>query len=332
VHIRQNNGEIMVKLRSLGTAALLLGLSSCSTANILLFHPAGPVAGAEWRFTIIDVAVMCLLIVPVAIITAVFIWRYRKSAGATYDPKFSHSLPLEVVMWGVPLALVCLLGFFSYQSTFLVNPGEPTSLSDDSNVLNVDVITTDWQWVFVYPDQKIATVDTLVVPAGRRVQLRLTSTSVTNDFYIPQVAPMIDVMPGMRTGDAFQVNRPGNFEGFSADFSGAGFSWMQFATHVVSPADFKDWVAKTEAAPKTLSYTAFTKLAQPTFNMKATPIYFGSADPHLLDQVVTAAMNGTVYPVPDDIMTKAPNPTPTPAATSTPTPVKPDESATKQAS
>jgi cytochrome o ubiquinol oxidase subunit 2 len=139
-------------------------------------------------------------------------------------------------------------------------------------------------------------------------------------------------MPGMRTGDAFQVNRPGNFEGFSADFSGAGFSWMQFATHVVSPADFNSWVVKTQAAPKTLSYTAFTKLAQPTFNMKATPIYFGSADPHLFDQVVTAAMNGTVYPVPDDIMTKAPNPTPTPAATSTLTPVKPDESATKQAS
>jgi len=320
----------MARLRALGAAALMLGLCSCGTANVLLFHPRGAVAGAEWRFTLLDVGVMCLLIVPVAVIIAVFIWRYRKSAGAAYDPKFSHSLPLEIVMWGVPLALVCLLGFFSYQSTFLVNPGEPTSLSDGGDVLHVDVITTDWQWVFVYPAQKIATVDTLVVPAGRRVQLRLTSTSVTNDFYIPQVAPMIDVMPGMRTADAFQVNAPGSFEGFSADFSGAGFSWMQFSTRVVSAADFAGWVEKTQASPKTLSYQAFTRLARPTFNTTAAPSYFSNADPQLFDQVVTAAMNGTVYPVPDNMMTKAPHPARTPATAADKAP--PDSSATKQAS
>jgi cytochrome o ubiquinol oxidase subunit 2 len=322
----------MAKVRALTGLTLLLGLCSCSTANILLFHPRGPVAGAEWRFTLLDVGVMCLLIIPTALAAAVFIWRYRKSANAAYDPEFTHSVPLEVVMWGVPFLLVCLLGFFSYQSTFLVNPGKPTSLPAGGDVLNVDVITTDWQWVFIYPEQKIATVDMLVVPAGKRVQLRLTSTSVTNDFYIPQVAPMIDVMPGMRTADAFTVNRPENFEGFSADFSGAGFSWMQFATHVVSPADFASWVKTTQASPKTLSYTQFSKLAEPTFNMDATPAYYGAADPNLFDEAVQAAMNGKVYPVPDDMMTKAPGPTRTPAATNTPVPVKPDASATKQAS
>jgi cytochrome o ubiquinol oxidase subunit 2 len=311
----------MARVRTWGVTALLLGLCSCSTSQVLLFHPVGAVAGAEWRFTLIDVGIMCLLIV-VAVMTGVFVWRYRRSAGATYDPNFTHSVTLEVFMWGVPLALVCLLGFCSFESTFLVNPGEPTSLKSGGDVLKVDVITTDWQWVFVYPDQRIATIDTLVVPAGRRVQLRLTSTSVTNDFYIPQVAPMIDVMPGMRTGDAFTVNRPADFEGFSADFSGAGFSWMQFSTRVVPPAQFAAWVTKTQAAPAALSYAAFTKIAHPTFNLGAKPAYFSNADPDLFDEVVTAAQNGTIYPVPDDLMTKSP----------APAPVKADSSATKQAS
>jgi cytochrome o ubiquinol oxidase subunit 2 len=312
----------MAKLRALGAAVLMLGLCSCSTANIVLFHPVGAVAGAEWRFTLLDVGVMCLLIIPTAVMIGVFIWRYRKSASAKYDPSFSHSLPLEAVMWGVPLLLVCILGFFSYQSTFLVNPGEPEALASGGNELDVDVIATDWQWVFVYPQQKIATVDMLVVPAGERVQFRLTSTSVTNDFYIPRVAPMIDVMPGMRTGDAFTVNQPGDFEGFSADFSGSGFSWMQFATHVVSPAQFSSWVAQTQAAKATLSYAAFTKLAKPTYNVGAKPAYFSNADPHLFDEVVQAAQNGKVYPVPNDVMTKAPKSTQ----------VKANASATKEAS
>ena len=278
-----------------------LGLSGCSMASYRLFHPVGPVGGVEWRFTVIDVGVMLLIILPVTLMVAFFVWRYRKSRNTTYDPTWSHSLGLELLMWGVPFATVIFLGYESYRSTLLVNPYGPAALNmaDPANPpLQVDVITTDWQWVFVYPQFHIATIDDLVVPQGRPVKLRLTSTSVTNDFYIPQVAPMIDVMPGMRTMDAFEVDHPGSYEGFSADFSGVGFSWMQFSTRIMASADFNKWVTATQGSPAQLSYAQFTKLAQPTVNVGAKPAYFSNVSPKLFETVYTAAQQGVVYAIP----------------------------------
>jgi cytochrome o ubiquinol oxidase subunit 2 len=291
---------------ALSACALLAG---CGT-EFRLFHPAGPVANAEWHYTILNTAVMMLIIIPTTILTIVFALRYRKSRAAKYDPSFSHSLGLELAMWGVPLVVVVILTFCTYSSVFAVNPADPLSLDNKNDPgamaapLNVDVITTDWQWIFIYPDQKIATIDDLVVPAGRTVRLRLTSATVTNDFYIPQVAPMIDVMPGMRTQDAFRVNRPGNYEGFSADFSGAGFSWMQFSTRIVTPDDFDAWVKQTQAASEHMDFARFMQIAQPTINEGAKPEYFSNADPTLFAQVTAAIQQGQIFPVPEDIDTK----------------------------
>jgi len=300
----------MFKLVRSRLAALLplLALSGCG--DFRLFHPAGPVANAELHYTILNTAVMLLIIIPTTILTLVFALRYRKSRQATYDPSFSHSLALELAMWGAPLVITVILTFCTYSSVFAVNPADPTSLDNPADPgataapLDVDVITTDWQWIFIYPAQRIATIDDLVVPAGRTVRLDLTSATVTNDFYIPQVAPMIDVMPGMRTQDAFRVNRPSTYEGFSADFSGAGFSWMQFSTRILAPNDFSTWVTQTQAAPDHLNFARFMQIAQPTINQGAKPLYFSAADPNLFAEVFTAIQQGQVFPVPEDIDTK----------------------------
>jgi cytochrome o ubiquinol oxidase subunit 2 len=295
------NGTKIARLLPAVSALLLAG---CSGGDYRVFEPVGPVALTEWRYTMLDVSVMMLIIVPVTFMIGLFVWRYRKARNATYDPSWSHSLGLELLMWGIPFAIVIFLGYNSYKSTMLVNPYGPGALNMNNPAdepLQVDVVTTDWQWIFIYPQQNIATIDDLVVPAGRPVRLRLTSTSVTNDFYIPEVAPMIDVMPGMRTMDAFQVDHPGNYEGFSADFSGAGFSWMQFSTHIVASADFDKWVAQTQNAPNQLSYAQFTKLAVPTINVGAKPAYFSHVEPGLFNSIYTAAQKGVVYPVPEDI-------------------------------
>jgi cytochrome o ubiquinol oxidase subunit 2 len=293
-----------MKLRRLLLLALVPLLSGCSADTFRLFHPVGAVGSVEWRFTVIDVGVMMLIILPVTVMIAVFVWRYRKSRNAEYDPTWSHSLGLELMMWGIPFLTVIFLGYASYRSTMLVNPYNPAAINytDPANPpLQVDVVTTDWQWVFIYPALGIATVDDLVVPAGRPIKFWLTSTSVTNDFYIPEVAPMIDVMPGMRTMDGFEVNQPGRYEGFSADFSGAGFSWMQFSTRVMAKPDFDKWVAATQAAPNQLSYAAFTKLAEPTVNVGAKPAYFSHVDAGLFMQVYNAARAGTVYAIPEQL-------------------------------
>jgi cytochrome o ubiquinol oxidase subunit II len=289
-----------------------LFLSGCSTVQYRLFHPADSIASVEWHYTIVDVAVMLLIILPITFMIALFLWRYRKSRHAAYDPNWSHSLGLELLMWGMPLIIVAVLGYYSYQSAMLVNPYAPAVLAQAADAqapLQVDVVTTDWQWLFIYPQQGIATIDDLVVPQGRVVDLRLTSASVVNDFFIPQVAPMIDVMPGMRTKDAFEVNRVGTYEGYSADFSGAGFSWMEFSTRIVSRSDFAAWVTRTQAAPQRLNYARFRQLARPTVNVGAKPAYFSGVKADLFDQVYDAALQGVVYPVPADL------PIPVPAKT-----------------
>ncbi|MDE1897232.1 MAG: COX aromatic rich motif-containing protein [Rhodospirillales bacterium] len=284
----------------------MLALGACSSGDYLLFHPINAIATQEWHATIVDTVVMTLIILPVLLAIAVFCWRYRKGANAAYDPDWSHNTVLELLVWGVPFVVVAGLGLYSVKTIYAVEPYNPGLLNkqvtaDPGSVLNVDVINTDWQWVFVYPAQHIATIDELEVPQGSVVRMRLTSTSVSNDIYIPQLAPMIAVMPGMRTRDSFDAPVLGDYTGFGADFSGAGFSWMQFATHVVSPADFSAWVQKAAASSNQLSYAAFQNVAQPQVNVGAKVSYFSNPDPQLFDKVVAAAQAGVVYPVSSEL-------------------------------
>jgi len=281
----------------------VLALAACSSGDYRLFHPLNLIATQEWHATIVDTIVMLLIILPVLLVLALFGWRYRKGAGAAYDPDWSHNTALELLVWGVPFLVVAGLGYYSVKTIYAVEPYNPGLLqkqeaADPQSVLNVDVIATDWQWVFVYPDQHIATIDQLVVPQGSVVKMRLTSTSVSNDIFIPQLAPMIAVMPGMLTKDTFDAPALGNYTGFAADFSGAGFSWMQFDTKIVSPADFTAWTQQASASSDQLSYEAFQQVAQPHANIGAKISYFSSPDPQLFDKVVAAAQAGVVYPVP----------------------------------
>ncbi len=280
----------------------LLALSCCNTGDYRLFHPLTQIAAVQWWATLFEVGIMSIVIVPVTILIAVFIWRYRKSANAAYDPTWSHSLVLEILVWGVPLVIVAICGVVSIRTTRQVDPYAPGILANTQAAktpLDIDVITTDWQWLFIYPGQHIASVDELVIPEGRVAHFRLTSTSVVNTFFIPAVVPMIDIMPGMRTEDTFDAPKAGAYTGFSADFSGAGFSWMQFTTRIVSQADFDAWVAKAAASPRQLNYTAFTQFAQPTLNEGAKISYFANPSPGLFENVVGAAQAGVVYPVSD---------------------------------
>jgi cytochrome o ubiquinol oxidase subunit 2 len=295
-------------------ALLPLPLGACSETYRLLY-PKGPVAAAQLKYTLLDVGIMLLIILPTTVLLCLFIWRYARVRKSAYDPDWSHSLIVELLIWGGPIAIVAALAVFTYQSVIETNPYDPTVLRPIAGAaptqppLLVDVITTDWQWFFIYPAQHIATIDDLVVPQGRVVRLRMTSTSVMNDFFIPQLAPMIDVMPGMQTQDAFSAYGPGNFEGFSADFSGAGFAWMQFSTRVVSGDQFDSWVTRVKAGQVPpnrgmLSYAQFQTLAHPTLNIGAKPGYFAAVDPALFNHAVQDAMAGLTYPVLEDLTEK----------------------------
>jgi len=288
----------------------LLLLAGCSSNEIsrqfVLFRPAGPLSGADLHFTVLDVGVMLGIIIPTAIVTAFFLLRYRKTnAKAVYDPKWSHSNRIELVVWAIPLLTVGMLGYYSYKGTFEVNPYNPrmiktvsTGADAVSHTLNVDVITTDWQWLFIYPKQHIATANELVIPAGTVVDFRLTSATVVNDFFIPNLAGMIDVMPGMRTKQILIADKLGQYRGYSANFSGGGFSWMGFNTKVVTESQFHQWVQKVGQSPHHMNYAKFNVFAKPTKNMDGKTDHFSGVSAGLFDRVIKAVMMGKVYPTP----------------------------------
>ncbi len=284
----------------------LMFLSGCSAHGLsrqfVLFRPEGPLSGADLRFTILDVAVMLGIIVPTAIMTAYFLLRYRKTnTHAAYDPSWSHSNLIELVVWTIPLVTVAVLGYESYKGTYAVNPYDPRLIKAAASgraPLTVDVITTDWQWLFVYPKQHIATANELVIPRGRKVVFRMTSATVVNDFFIPNLAGMIDIMPGMRTKQVLVADRLGDYKGYSANFSGQGFSWMGFTTHVVSPSHFARWTQGAQKAPLHMDYAQFNAFARPTTNTDGKTAVYSQVSGRLFDQVIEAVLKGKVYTTP----------------------------------
>ena len=262
-------------------------------------------ARAEYHYTLALVGVMLVIILPTLVMTILFPLRYHHSRKATYRPDWHFSLAIEILAWGVPLVIVTVLCFLTVSGVYALDPWGPGALAKadaatSEPAINVQVIATDWQWVFIYPDEKIATIDELVVPAGRRVNLKMTATSNMDGFYIPAVAPMVDAMPAMQTQDAFIIDNPGHFTGFSTDFSGAGFSWMEFSTRSVSNADYASWVKNIQATGAPLDYATFDKTIAPAkVNYGAKPSYYTLTDPGLFGQVISAAMMGKTYPVSD---------------------------------
>lgn len=309
--------------KRLASLPFFLLLNSCSSRSVWLFHPKGAVAAAELHYTLVDFGIMMCIIAPVLIASGFFAFRYRKGGSGRYDPTFRKSKLIEVLMWGVPLATVGLLTYFSYHGVFRANPYNPTAIARSLSSaraapatlgspshfvayparrrgpeLQVNVITTDWQWVFIYPKEGIATVDELVVPVHTPVHFRLTSTTVVNDFLIPELVGEIDIMPGMRTKQAMIADTTGTFHGYSANYSGGGFSWMGFAVHVVSPGAFKAWVSHTKAGPARLTDRGFNRLAEPTINLAEKPQQYGHVQAGLFSHVIQSVMLGRVYTTP----------------------------------
>lgn len=281
----------------------LLFLGGCSSQHFWLFNPKGPISAAELHYMILDVVIMLIIVIPTTIMVIWFLLRYRAKAKAAYDPTWSHSNILEVIVWGVPIILVAVLGYYSYIGIHEVNPYNPTILDKHiqagAKPLDVDVITTDWQWLFIYPKLHIASANELVIPTHTKVNFRLTSTSVTNSFFIPQLVGQIYVMPGMRTKQSLLAQHEDVYHGFSASLSGGGFSWMHFNTKAISQSQFINWVSRVKKSNDHLSYIDFEKFARPTVNISGKATYFSNVQSGIFKDVIKAAKMGKVYPTPN---------------------------------
>ncbi|MGE8273663.1 ubiquinol oxidase subunit II [Stenotrophomonas sp.] len=268
------------RIRLALVALACVGLSGC---DWVLLDSKGMVGLAQRDLILICIGLMLIVVVPAIVLTFVFAWRFRAgNTKAKYTPDWSHSTKVEVVVWGVPLLIIAVLAVIVWKSTHELDPYKPLDVAGEP--LHVDVIATDWKWVFVYPDLGIATVNQLNFPANRPLAFNITSNSTMNTFFIPQLGGQIYAMAGMRTQLHLIANEPGQFRGMSGNYSGHGFSNMKFIATASSNEDFERWVAEVRSAPQALDFNQFKALAAPSEN--APVQHFSSVEPLLFKKVI----------------------------------------------
>jgi len=261
------------------TAAALL-TAGCNQG---ILDPVGPVGSAEKTILINSTAIMLAIVIPTMLATVAFAWWFRRgNSKATYLPDWEYSGAIELVVWSIPAMTVMLLGGIAWIGSQDLDPAKP--LQSTVAPLNVEVVSLDWKWLFIYPDQGVATVNQLVVPAGTPINFRLTSGTVWNVFFVPQFGTMIYTMPGMTTRLNLQADRPGVYDGQSSHFSGEGFSGMTFKVHAVPPEQFAGW-AQGARASGALDGRSYAELAKPSSYVK--PATYGSVAPGLFDDIAT---------------------------------------------
>ncbi len=264
-------------------------LGGCSEG---VLDPQGPVASAQRLLLFDSTAIMLVVVIPVIVATLAFAWWYRSSnTRATRSLDESYEGRVEFVTWSIPALTVILLGGVIWIGSHQLDPRAPIpGTSENSDPLRVDVVALDWKWLFIYPDKGIAAVSQLVIPAATPIEFRLTSATVMNAFFVPQLGSQIYTMGGMTTHLNLQADNPGEFPGFSANFSGDGFSWMQFIVRSVPAADFNGWLERARGSGSALDDAGYAELAKPS--KAVPPKTYRSVDPKLFERIIDLTVAG----------------------------------------
>jgi cytochrome o ubiquinol oxidase subunit 2 len=270
-------GAAYVRSANGAGVAMLSGLASSGVLD-----PHGPVAHSE-RLILFDATVVMLaVILPVIVATLAFAWWFRAgNTKAVYRPEWAYSGRLEFIVWSIPALVVMLLGGIGWISSHDLDPFKP--LDPDAKPFEVQVVSLDWKWLFIYPNQGVASVNQLVLPAGTPVHFRLTSATVMNSFFVPQLGSQIYTMAGMETQLNLKADHPGSYYGMSAQFSGDGFSDMGFQAQALAPAEFASWLASAKAG-KPLDTAAYAALSKESKAVK--PETYNAVEPGLFDRIV----------------------------------------------
>jgi cytochrome o ubiquinol oxidase subunit II len=269
-------------------ALVLIGAAMLGGCSGGVLDPKGPIASAERLLLINSTAIMLVVVVPVILATLAFAWWYRSSnPRATRSSDLAYQGRIELVVWSIPVLTVILLGGVIWIGTHQLDPRAPIPAKADP--LRVDVVSLDWKWLFIYPDQSIAAINQLIIPAGAPVKFRLTSATVMNSFFVPQLGSQIYTMGGMTKHINLLASQPGEFPGFSANFSGHGFSDMRFIVKSVPAGDFNAWVAQVRSSGSALDDPRLAELAKPG---TAAPTTYRSVAPMLFERILdeTAAI------------------------------------------
>lgn len=283
----------MIKLRRIVFALLSLGLVALLTGcKLAVLDPKGTVAIHEKHLLIDAVSLMLIIVIPVILLALWIAWKYRASnTKAHYSPHWGHSTILELGWWLIPCVIIFILAVITWRSTHLLDPYRPLHVVvNDVEVepITIQVVSLDWKWLFIYPDQKIATVNFVEIPINTPIRFLITSDAPMNSLEIPQLAGQIYSMPGMRTKLFIDAKETGDYNGFSANFSGDGFSGMKFVVRATSTEDFSKWVQSVQQSPEKLTMDVYNQLALPSENNKVE--YFSLAEPDLFNNVMMKYM------------------------------------------
>jgi cytochrome o ubiquinol oxidase subunit 2 len=251
-----------------------------------VLDPQGPIAAAERLILLNATAIMLVVVVPVIILTFAFAWWYRASnTRAEYAPEWAYSGRIELVVWSIPTMVVILLAGVAWIGSHQLDPA--LALESKVKPLRIQAVSLDWKWLFIYPDERVATVNQLVVPAGAPLEFVLTSATVMNAFFVPQLGSQIYTMPGMTTHLNLLADRAGDYPGLSSHYSGDGFSDMRFTVHAVSRAEYDQWLASTRSDSSPLNEDTYAQLARSSSHV--APSAYGAVDDRMFEHILQTA-------------------------------------------
>lgn len=256
--------------------------------HLAVLDAKGPVAEKERNLFYFGLGLSAIVVIPVYVMTIAIVWKYREAnpKPKKYRPDWDGSRLLESLWWGIPCAIIVVLSIVTWNSSHTLDPYQ--SLATNTPALKVDVIAMDWKWLFIYPDQNIASVNLLELPVDTPVNFNITSDSVMNSFWIPNLGSQVYAMPGMNSELHLEADTPGDFRGSSANISGQGFADMSFTARATHTADFRTWVNHVKTSGQGLTVAAYQQLAAPSTAMPVR--YYGSLSPELYNQTILKYM------------------------------------------
>ncbi|WP_458463183.1 ubiquinol oxidase subunit II [Paenibacillus sp.] len=250
----------------------------------VVLDPKGPIGASQRDLIVISTILCAVIIVPVLILSAVIVWRYRDKPDnkAAYEPNWAHSTKAEVVWWTIPIIIIGILAIVTIRYTYVLEPSKP--LASEKAPITIQVSSLDWKWLFMYPEQGIATVNTLNIPADRPVKFELTADSPMNSFWIPQLGGQIYTMSGMAMTLYLQADHEGKYWGSGANFTGEHFGEMRFDVNATSDEDFDNWVAEVKQSSQELTTEGYNALAEPG---RSNVAYYSAFPEGLFQNIVT---------------------------------------------
>jgi cytochrome o ubiquinol oxidase subunit 2 len=270
---------------------LVLLCSGCGALTSPDLDPSGPITLAERQLLFDAVSIMMIVVIPVFIMAALFTWHYRgTNRDARYTPNLAYYWPVEILVWGVPAAIIVWLGFHLWGGTHRLDPYKAIDKSVEP--LQIEAVAQDWKWLFIYPDQRIAVVNELVFPSNTPLAIRITSDTVMNSFMIPALGGQIYAMAGMQTRLHLSSDKPGRFVGRNMQYSGRGFADQQFDAIATSKEEFDAWVAKAKASGSALDAETYGELAKPSTKVPVS--YYSDVEPNLFDSIIAKWRQGDV--------------------------------------